>query len=400
MTPDDDATTRAHTPEPSPFEALPRADRELLHILLARSIISEAEATAAARAHAKSPDRPLADILVEHNAITPNQRDRALAQRTPESNRTRIPGYRIHETLADTASGQSMLLRATQIALNRQVAIKVLPRKFASNPNAVEQLHAEARKAAALDHPNIVRIYDIDHADDCHYLVMEYIEGVSLKQHLDRHTKLTEQQTLDIAIPIAEALAHAHARNILHLDVKPGNILLAQSPQATPATGIPKLADLGIARAITPDAPSDAGSGGVHTEQPDASAHKSSGGSGGSGGGGPIGTPHYIAPEQIRAESALTPAADIYAFGATLYHMLRGTPPFADHAAADLYHAHLTLPPPPLPDSVETGLAEVVMKCLAKDPADRYASMDDLLTELRAWHAVSTMRSAEQSRQS
>ena len=372
MTPDDDATTHASTPEPSPFEALPRADRELLHILLARSIISEAEATAAARAHAESPDRPLADILVEHNAITPNQRERALAQRTPESNRTRIPGYRIHETLA--ASGQSMLLRATQIALNRQVAIKVLPRRFASNPRAIEMLHAEARKAAALEHPNIVRIYDIDHAADCHYFVMEYIDGVSLKQHLERHTKLTEQQTLDIAIPIAEALAHAHARNILHLDVKPGNILLASQK-------IPKLADLGLARAITPD----------DTDAPPSA-------SGGEAAQTPIGTPHYIAPEQIRADAALTPAADIYAYGATLYHMLRGTPPFADHAADDLYHAHLTLPPPPLPDSVETGLAEVVMKCLAKDPADRYASMDDLLTELRAWRAVSTMRDAEQSR--
>lgn len=387
MTPDDDATTRAHTPEPSPFETLPRADRELIHILLARSIISEAEATAAARASAQSPDRPLADILVDLNAITPNQRDRALAQRTPESSRTRLPGFRIHETIADTsASAQAILLRATQIALNRQVAIKVLPRRFASNPRAVEMLHAEARKAAALEHPNIVRIYDIDHADDCHYFVMEYVEGRSLKQHLEHHTKLTEQQTLEIAIPIAEALAHAHANNILHLDVKPANILL--TPQ-----NLPKLADLGLARAITPD--STISSGGVHTEQPDTSTEQTSGDS---GGGGPIGTPHYIAPEQIRADPQLTPAADIYAFGATLYHMLSATPPFADHSSADLYNAHLTLPPPPLPDSVEPGLAEVVMKCLAKSPADRYASMDDLLTELRAWRAVSAMRDAEQSR--
>lgn len=368
------------------FHSLDSTDRLLLHTLLSRTIITEEEALAAVHARISTPDTSLADILLHHNAITPNQRTRALAQieQDLDSTRTRLPGFKIHEILSQTSSGT--VLRATQTALDRQVAIKILPRRLASNPRAVERLIDEARKAAALEHPNIVRIYAIDHHEDCHYFVMELLANASLKQLLADKHHLPEYQALDILIPIAEALAYIHSRHLLHLDVKPGNILIANSPQGHTSGGIPKLADLGIARAITPEPPdpNTQSSGGVTPPSPS----------------GPLGTPHYLPPEQITLDKPLTPAADIYALGATLYHTLLGTPPFAHRTGDALLRAHLTEPPPPLPDSIETGLAEVVIKCLAKSPADRYPSMNDLLTELRAWRAIATMRHAEQSRNS
>jgi len=228
--------------------------------------------------------------------------------------------------------------------------------EMARATGAGEPFYAEGRAAAKLNHPNIVAALDVGRNGDTHYFVMEYVEGHTVYEHLVKEGPYSEAEALAIGIQIANALDHAHQAGLIHRDVKPKNILITRE-------GVAKLADMGLARAVS------------DREAAEAEAGKA------------CGTPYYISPEQIRGEVNIDYRADIYNFGATLYHMVTGRVPFKGADLSAILLKHLDEPPLP-PDHVNpeltNGICEIIELCMAKDPAKRYATTTDLIEDLQA----------------
>src|SRR5204862_4349892 len=230
------------------------------------------------------------------------------------------------------------------------------------NPEFVSRFYKEGQAAAMLSHSHIVQAVDVGSTPEgLHYFVMEYVEGKTLYDLMipppagDGHV-FTEAEALDIAIQMADALAHAHGRGLIHRDVKPKNIIL------TPE-GVAKLTDLGLAR-----------------EKDDKHAAESEAGKA-------YGTPYYISPEQIRGEVDIDFRADIYSLGCTMYHMVTGRPPFEADTPSAVMHKHLKeplVPPDHLNESLSAGISEIVEVSMAKRREERYASTKDMLEDLRA----------------
>jgi len=296
----------------------------------------------------------LTDMLVRNELITARQLHRLRGMVEAERSGQQIPGYRILGKLG--AGAMATVFKAKQLSLDRTVAIKVLPRKFSKNEDFIRRFYAEGRAAAQLNHPNIVQAYDVGQAGEFHYFIMEYVDGTTVFDQIVRHKRFTEDDAIDIAIQIAEALLHAHDRGLIHRDVKPKNVMLT-------AEGVAKLADMGLARAISDKEAAEAEAGKAY------------------------GTPYYISPEQIRGEKKITPAADIYSLGATLYHMVTGAVPFDGKNPADVMRKHLKaelVPPDHVNPKLSAGISQIIEMMMAKDPAQRYKNCNDLLTDLRA----------------
>ena len=265
-----------------------------------------------------------------------------------------IPGYRLLGRLG--AGSMATVYKAEQVSLNRIVAVKVLPKKFSQMPQFVKRFYAEGRAAAKLNHPNIVAALDVGRHADTHYFIMEYVEGHTVYEHLVKQGPYSEAEALDVATQIARALDHAHQAGLMHRDVKPKNILITKD-------GVAKLADMGLARAVS------------DREAAEAEAGKA------------LGTPYYIAPEQVRGDMDVDYRADIYSLGATLYHMVTGKAPFEGPDTATVLQKHLReplVPPDHVNPALTNGISEVVELCMAKDPTERYASTADLLEDLEA----------------
>ena len=298
--------------------------------------------------------RSLADLLIENNFITPNQAKRIRTQ-VEDRKSSQLPGYQLLGKLGKGA--MATVYKAKQISLDRIVAIKVLPRKLSENPEFVDRFYKEGKAAARLSHNNIVQAIDVGCAPDgYHFFVMEYIEGKTLYDIMQEGHNFSEAEALDIGIQMADALAHAHSRSLIHRDVKPKNIIL------TPA-GVAKLTDLGLARA-TDDK--------VAAEMEVGKAY---------------GTPYYISPEQIRGEMDIDFRADIYSLGATIYHLVTGRPPFEGETPAAVMHKHLKqalTPADHINTALSTGIGEVIDVAMAKKREDRYQSTEDLLEDLKA----------------
>lgn len=345
---------------------LRKSERRLLRRALARELVVPNEVSAALAARGSAAE-PLGELLVERRALTPAQLGRLVAELDAEGARQDLPGFIVHGELGRGAAGT--VLRATQVSLDRTVAIKVLPRKLSASRDAVDRLYAEGRAAAQLEHPNVVRAIDVGQAGACHYFVMEYVEGPTLSDLLRARGPLPEETGLEMASAICDALAHAHARGLVHRDVKPRNIMLGPSDTW-------KLADLGLARAVADQAAAEREAG--HS----------------------LGTPFYMAPEQVRGDRDIGPAADLYALAATLYRCLAGRPVFEGMTREEVMRAHVLKNPEPLVEvapHISEGLSELIGKALAKDPADRYPSADAMLEELNAWKALCVLRRAEAS---
>lgn len=296
----------------------------------------------------------LGTILVAKQIITARQLDRLRAQVDAERSGQAIPGYSILGKLG--AGAMATVFKARQLSLDRLVAIKVLPRKFSSNPDFIDRFYAEGRAAAQLNHPNIVQAYDVGKAGEFHYFVMEYVEGATVYDQIVQRKRFTEADALDIIIQVAEALEHAHAKGLIHRDVKPKNVMISKE-------GVVKLADMGLARAIS------------DREAAEAEAGKA------------FGTPYYISPEQVRGEVHVDQRADIYSLGATLYHMLTGRVPFEGKDPSDVMRAHLRSPltsPDHINPRLTPDVSEVIEMMMAKRPEDRYQNVSDLLTDLKA----------------
>jgi serine/threonine-protein kinase len=300
----------------------------------------------------------LEKLLIELGYITASQAERLKLNLSQSKATThQIPGYKILGKLGSGA--MAVVYKARQISLNRMVAIKVLPRRFTENPEYVERFYKEGRAAAKLNHNNIVQAVDVGEAGGYHYFVMEYVEGKTVYDELSAGKVYTEQEALDIAIQVADALAHAHSVGLIHRDVKPKNIMINKE-------GIVKLADMGLARETTD----------IETAQ----AEK----------GKAYGTPYYISPEQIRGEVDIDGRADIYGLGATLYHMITGRVPYMAEDPSDVMRKHLReqlTPPDHINTSLSAGISEMVEVMMAKKKEDRYSNCEELMEDLQAVQA-------------
>jgi eukaryotic-like serine/threonine-protein kinase len=266
------------------------------------------------------------------------------------------------------AGGMGEVWRARDARLDREVAIKVLPAHIAASPSKRERFAREARAASALVHPNIITIHEINAADGLDFIVMEYVRGETLAAALGRG-RLPVESALDYATQIAAALAAAHHSGIVHRDLKPGNVMIAPG-------GLVKVLDFGIAKRML-DAPE-------HAQETTFEALTMAGDS--------IGTPSYMSPEQTLGDN-VDARSDVFSFGIVLYEMLAGRLPFQSTSRLSLIRQIVHDPPAPIlgvaPD-LPAGVVAVVERCLAKDPAGRYANAAEVGDALRALAAQPT----------
>jgi serine/threonine-protein kinase len=329
---------------------LDEEQQRLVNALIGRGLITAEDVQ-----NCKPPEgtgvKPMLQRLVEANVLTLGQAKRIFAKASSLVGEE-IPGYQLLDQLGKGAMGT--VFKARQTSMDRLVAIKKLHPRLSSNPEYLKRLTLEAHTAAKLSHNNIVQAIDVGSAGNIHYFVMEYVPGTTIKDELEEGKIYDEKEAVEITLQIAQALQHAHRRGLVHRDVKPGNIILTLD-------GIAKLADLGMARDTANEEM-------VKAEK-----------------GLTIGTPYYIAPEQVRGRDDLDVRADIYALGATLYHMVTGQPPFPDKGIDAVLQAHLKrelTPPDHINQYLSTGLGEVVEIMMAKDRDQRYRSPDDLIFDL------------------
>ena len=296
----------------------------------------------------------LEQLMIEAGFITKTQAKRLIGEiKVNKSTADQVPGYKILGKLGSGA--MAVVYKAKQLSLDRTVAIKILPNKFAEKSNYIERFYKEGQLAAKLNHNNIVQAIDVGEANGLYYFVMEYVEGKTIYDDLSSGKIFQEREALEIMLQLASALEHAHAQGLVHRDIKPKNIMINND-------GVVKLADLGLARA---------------TSDVEAAQNEK---------GKAFGTPYYIAPEQIRGEVDIDGRADIYGLGATFYHMVTGRVPFKADNPSDVMKKHLKEPLVP-PDHINTalsaGISEVIEKMMAKDRSDRYDNPSDLLSDLK-----------------
>ena len=250
------------------------------------------------------------------------------------------------------SGGMAEVYLAHDEVLGRNVALKILGGRHAESEEFVERFKREARSAASLSHPNIVQIFDQGRAQDgTYYIAMEYVPGGTLKEHIKENGPLGPRRAAAVAVQIAEALEVAHRRGVIHRDIKPQNVLVS-------ASGDIKVADFGIARAAAATAIS-------HTSAV-------------------LGTAKYMSPEQAMGKPA-TPASDLYSLGVVLYEMLTGEVPYEADTPIGIAMQHVKEPPRPpkeLRPEIPEQVNALVVRLLAKDPADRYTSAAELLTDL------------------
>jgi beta-lactam-binding protein with PASTA domain/predicted Ser/Thr protein kinase len=263
--------------------------------------------------------------------------------------------YEVGEVLG--VGGMSEVRIGRDVRLGRPVAIKLLRSDLARDPTFQSRFRREAQSAASLNHPSIVAVFDTgeERTEDgtSSYIVMEYVEGRTLRQVLDAEGRLLPQRALEITAQVCSALDEAHRAGIVHRDVKPGNVML------TPA-GEVKVMDFGIARAMT----------GLTSTMTQTAAV--------------IGTAHYLSPEQARGEH-VDARSDVYSTGCLLYELLTGSPPFVGDSAISVAYQHVRedpVPPSRVDPDVPTAVDAIVLKAMAKNPANRYQSAAELRADI------------------
>ena len=257
--------------------------------------------------------------------------------------------YEIHDLIG--VGGMAYVYRAYDRMEDRWVAIKILKEELADNSDFLRRFRNESRAIAMLSHPNIVKVYDVSFGDKIQYIVMEYIDGITLKSYIEQEGVIRWNEAVHFTCQILMALEHAHEKGIVHRDIKPQNIMLLQN-------GTIKVADFGIARFLQSET----------TTMTDKA----------------IGSVHYIAPEQARGDY-ITDKADIYSVGVMLYEMITGKLPFeADNAVSVALMQLQAKPvmPRELNPSLPLGLEQITMKAMEKDPMDRFQSAGEMLDDL------------------
>src|SRR5258706_311685 len=272
-----------------------------------------------------------------------------------------LGNYKITQKIG--AGGQGTVYKAIDQKLGRTVVVKVLPPELTVKEANLKRFEREARLASSLDHPNICTIFDMDEAGGLHFITMQYVEGRNVRQ-LVNGRPLELESALRIAVQVADALAAAHARGIIHRDIKSGNIMVTDAGQV-------KILDFGLAKLLDE---SEAANSGIHqTELTEI--------------GVPYGTATYAAPEQARGDK-VDARADIFSTGVLLYEMLTGTWPFRGKSTIDVRHAVIYDQPKPLatarPGATPARLQQILDKALQKEPRGRYQKISELRDELRS----------------
>ena len=248
------------------------------------------------------------------------------------------------------SGGMADVYKAKDHVLNRLVAIKVLKQEYSTDATFVKKFRVEAQSAAGLSHPNIVNVYDVGEDDGVYFIVMELVQGITLKNYIDMKGKLDIREALNISVQIASGLSAAHENRIIHRDIKPQNIIMSRD-------GKVKVTDFGIAKV--------ADSTTVTTTA--------------------AGTVHYISPEQARGGYS-DERSDIYSLGITMYEMVTGRVPFEGetNVAVALMHIQSEITPPrQLEPSIPVSFEKIILKCTQKKPERRYASARELIADLR-----------------
>ena len=251
--------------------------------------------------------------------------------------------------------GMGAVYLAVDPSLKRQVALKILPREKASNPQLVKRFKAEAQNASQLTHENIVSVYGAGEADGYLYIALEFIDGIDVHDLVERRGVLPVKRSIDIIKQVCRALQHALEQGIVHRDIKPANLLVRRD-------GVVKLADMGLARAV--DETMETGLTRAGTT---------------------VGTVDYMSPEQARNSKAADVRSDMYSLGCTWYHMLTGAPPFSEGSLTNKLNAHANRTPPDARDknpAVSEGVVAVMRRMMAKNPDDRYQTPNELIKDL------------------
>ena len=263
--------------------------------------------------------------------------------------------YEIHELIG--VGGMAYVYRCTDTIDDREVAVKILKDEFLNNEEFIRRFKNESKAIAMLSHPNIVKVYDVSFGDMIQYIVMEYIDGITLKEYIGQQGVLDWREALHLTTQILRALQHAHNKGVVHRDIKPHNIMLLQD-------GTIKVTDFGIARLTDTQTK-------TMTEQA-------------------IGSVHYIAPEQARG-SKTDGKSDIYSVGVMLYEMITGKLPFdADSAVSVALMQLQSTPEMPrkINPSIPIGLEQITMHAMQKNPEDRYQTTAEMISDIEAFKAV------------
>ena len=270
--------------------------------------------------------------------------------------------YEILERIGE--GGMALVYKALDHRLNRYVAVKIMRDEMAEDDDLRRRFTTEAHAVAMLSNPNIVAVYDVSHSDVLEYIVMEYVDGVTLKYYMERKGAISWREVLHFSRQIARALAHAHERGIIHRDIKPKNIMLLRD-------GTVKVADFGIAA--------------LENEY-----HESNGEA--------VGSVHYIAPEQARGENP-DARSDLYSLGVVMYEMLTGRKPFNGDSVGEIAMKHMNMTPMP-PHSIIPGIPDdleaITLRAMNPNIEDRYQSARELLADLD-WFSQNQVRAEEKS---
>ncbi len=275
---------------------------------------------------------------------------------------TELSHYEIRSKIGTGGMGEVYLAQDTK--LDRKVALKILPADVANDPPRLRRFVQEAKAVSALNHPNIITIYQIERIESIDFIATEFIDGVTLRQHLE-DTRIKIGEALDIALQITSALAAAHAAGIVHRDIKPENIMLR-------GDGYVKVLDFGLAKLVeqpTTRVEGEAETRALFKTEP----------------GLVMGTLHYMSPEQARGQQ-VDARTDIFSFGVVFYEMIAGRVPFKGDSQADIFVSLLERDPPPLAQyssDIPPELERIVVACLAKDREQRYQSMTQLANDLK-----------------
>lgn len=341
----------------------PTTTEEFLDLLRKSGVVEENRLTAwldKARGEGLYPAEPqkLAETMLRQGLLTDFQAEQLLQGKW---RRFSIGKYKVLERLG--AGGMGSVFLCEHKLMRRRVAVKVLPTGPAQDASALERFQREAQVIASLDHPNIVRAYDIDQDEDLHYLVMEYVDGASLQDLIRRAGPLSPVRAAHYIRQAAIGLQHAHeTKNIVHRDIKPGNVLVDR-------LGTVKILDMGLARFFHDDKDNI-------TQKYDESV---------------LGTADYLAPEQALDSHAVDIRADIYSLGATMYYCLTGKTPFPDGSVAQKLIWQQTRQPKSVTSfrsDVPAELLAVMDKMMAKDPAQRYQRPDEVAAALDPFTAT------------